>query len=360
MSTIQKIYEAIDSIAPFSLAMDFDNPGLLVGNRSALVRKALLVLDCTGQAVELAQELGASLIITHHPVIFHPLKQVNEESLVYQLISRRIGVVSAHTNLDIARDGVNDHLARVIGLTQVEGLSPVASTPYRKVAVFVPQSHAQAVREAMAQAGAGQLGNYDSCAFLTPGAGFFRPLEGASPFLGEVGRQEQVEEVRVEMICPPGLTGRVIDAMRQAHPYEEPAFDLFEDHALTETCFLGRVGQLERPLSAQELARWVKDTLRAASVRYVDGGRPIRRVAVCGGSGGDLTSQALASGADALLTADVKHDQFLQAAHQGLTLLDAGHFDTEDVVLEPLARRLAKLVPDVEFVTCHHSPIRAV
>lgn len=360
MTTVQDIYRAVDSLAPFSLGMDFDNPGLLVGDPSAPVSRVLLALDCTCRTVSQAQNLEAQLILTHHPVIFHPIKRVTAGSPVFQAASSGIAVISAHTNLDIASGGVNDCLAQRIGLTQVQGLEPVSRTPYRKVAAFVPTSHAEAVRDAMTQAGAGQLGDYSACTFSTPGQGTFQPEEGAHPFLGQVGQLERADEVRLEMICPPECLDRVVAAMREAHPYELPAYDVFVDEAVAHTEYLGRIGQLEAPLSPRDFAQRVKERIGAVSVKYLDADRPIQTVALCSGSGADLMGAALAAGADALLTADVKHNQFIDAQEAGITLLDAGHFDTEDLVLEPLAQRLEALLPVVSFLVTHYSNIRAV
>ena len=209
-------------------------------------------------------------------------------------------------------------------------------------------------------AGAGQLGDYSACTFSTPGQGTFQPEEGAHPFLGQVGQLERADEVRLEMICPPECLDRVVAAMKEAHPYELPAYDVFVDEAVAHTEYLGRIGQLEAPLSPRDFAQRVKERIGAVSVKYLDADRPIQTVALCSGSGADLMSAALAAGADALLTADVKHNQFIDAQEAGITLLDAGHFDTEDLVLEPLAQRLEALLPEVPFLVTHYSNIRAV
>ena len=255
MSTVTHIYDAIDRLAPFWLTMDFDNTGILVGDRNREVSCALLALDCTPAVVEQARQLGAQLIVTHHPVIFHPLKRVNEDAVVYLLIRSDIAVISAHTNLDIAQGGVNDALASAIGLRDCRGL---------------------------------ELLNEQTGAWL------------------------------------------------------------------------GRIGTLPEPLSPESFAAHVKSCLNAASVKFAATPRAIHTVALCSGSGADCLDAAISAGADALLTSEVKQHEYLAAAAAGISIFDAGHFDTEDIVIEPLRNYLAKEIPDVHFFTTHRSAIQAI
>lgn len=255
MSTVTQIYNAIDRLAPFWLTMDFDNTGILVGDRNREVSCALLALDCTPAVVEQAKQLGAQLIVTHHPVIFHPLKRVNEDAVVYQLIRSDIAVISAHTNLDIAQGGVNDALVNAIGLRDCRGL---------------------------------ELLNEQTGAWL------------------------------------------------------------------------GRIGTLPEPLFPEAFAAHVKSCLNAASVKFAAAPRAIHTVALCSGSGADCLDAAISAGADALLTSEVKQHEYLAAAAAGISIFDAGHFDTEDIVIEPLRDYLAKEIPDVHFFTTHRSAIQAI
>lgn len=255
MSTVTQIYNAIDRLAPFWLTMDFDNTGILVGDRNREVSCALLALDCTPAVVEQAKQLGAQLIVTHHPVIFHPLKRVNEDAVVYQLIRSDIAVISAHTNLDIAQGGVNDALASAIGLRDCRGL---------------------------------ELLNEQTGAWL------------------------------------------------------------------------GRIGTLPEPLSPEAFAAHIKACLNASSIKFSAAPRAIRTVALCSGSGADCLDAAISAGADALLTSEVKQHEYLAAAAAGISIFDAGHFDTEDIVTEPLRDYLAKEIPDVHFFTTHRSAIQAI
>lgn len=241
--TVSDILSAMDTIAPFRFSMDFDNTGLLIGDSEQTVHSVLLALDCTDSVLDTAIKTGSELILTHHPVIFHGLKQIPAHSIVWKAIRNNISVISAHTNLDIAKGGVNDCLANKLGLTQLSGLSPLPTEP------------------------------------------------------------------------------------------EES---------------LGRVGFLPTPCSASALAQQVKAVLGSA-VRFCDGGKPVQRVAVCGGAGDSELEQVLACGADAFVTGEVAQHIFVEAAHQGLTLIEAGHYHTEAVVLQPLCQRLTEQFPEIHF-----------
>lgn len=349
MTTIGAIYSYLDTIAPFSRQMSWDNSGLLVGSPSDRAERVLLALDATAPVVEEAAQAGAQLILTHHPVIFHPLKRVERGTPVYEAIRSGVGILSAHTNLDVAEGGVNDALAELLSLQKIQPFETEKTESYYKIVVFTPEADAGRVAKAMGDAGAGQLGAYSQCSFSCSGTGAFLPMEGASPYLGQIGRMEQVRETRVEMILPKGRIPAVVKAMKAAHPYEVPAYDLFEDHGVQEVISLGRIGQLETPFSPREFALYVKERLRGG-IRLVEGNHLVRRVAVCGGSGGDLVELAARMGADALVTGDVKHDQLLTAQSLGLTLVDGGHHATEAPVLPYLKKKLEAAFPQVEFL----------
>lgn len=346
---VSEFYDAMDAIAPFSTAESWDNVGLLVGNRAQEVSRVLLALDMTEAVLDEAKAMGAELVITHHPILFSPLKTLDSHSLIGKTLAAGIAVISAHTNLDLAQGGVNDALAQRLKLTGVRPFVQEQSRPYTKVAVFVPAADALAVCDAMTAAGAGTLGNYAGCSFMVRGEGRFLPLEGADPAIGTVGAPETVDEVRLEMICPPDKLAAVLSAMRAAHPYEEPAFDVLHNYALTHSLSLGRVGELEMPMQAEELARFTKAQLGTEGVRYTGCSRAIETVAVCGGAGGDLLGQAKAMGAQALVTGEVKHHQLLEADALDIALIDAGHFATETVAMVPLRAMLLERLPDADI-----------
>ena len=349
MTTIGAIYSFLDGFAPIARQMSWDNSGLLVGSPEDEVGRVVLALDATGPVVEEAAQKGAQLILSHHPVIFHPLKKVERGTPVYEAIRLGVGILCAHTNLDLAEGGVNDALAEMLSLQKLQPFEIDSQENYVKIVVFTPEAEAGKVAKAMGDAGAGALDAYSHCSFSAGGVGAFLPLEGASPHIGQVGRLEQVEETRVEMILPRGKIPAVVAAMKATHPYEVPAYDLFEDQAVRETISLGRIGELETAFSPREFAQFVKERLQGG-VRLVEGNRPVKRVAVCGGSGGDLVELAARLGADALVTGDVKHDQLLTAQSLGLTLVDGGHYATEAPVLTKLQEKLQEAFPGVEFL----------
>lgn len=369
MNTVSNILAALNAIAPPHLALDGDPRGLLVGDPAAEVQELVVALDVTPAVARAATERGAQMIVAHHPLIYHPLRAVRADEphpggVVLHCARHGVAVACAHTNWDIAPGGVNDVLARLVGMADGEA-APLRITyrePLVKVTVFVPVADRDAVLDAMAAAGAGAIGDYDRCGFWANGTGSFRPLPGAQPFIGTVGQPETVAEARLEMIAPEARWQAVVAALKAAHPYEEPAFDVYplKNHAAEYG--LGRIGRLAAPCTAAELTERVKSALRFPEVRRagpVD--RLISTVAVGGGACAELVPDAIARGADALVTSDVRHHEFVDAAARGFVLLDAGHAATETPGARELARRLTEsLAPgvNVSFVEepLHGSP----
>lgn len=352
MASVSEIYGYIDRIAPFKQQEKWDNSGLLTGDGQQQVTKCLMALDITNEVVSEAVIAGARLIISHHPVIFDAIRSVTaqEAPVVYRLLKHDISAICAHTSFDLARGGVNDVLAHALGLRRVRGLKSMPTDEYYKVVVFVPKKDAETVKHAMAAAGAGALGHYTECSFEVTGLGMFRPGEQAHPFIGKLGSVKEVRESRIEMICPKSRLASVIATMKKVHPYEEPAYDVFVNHALKDSISLGRVGQLDRAMSAEEFAAYVAKRIRAKGVRYINGSAPVKTVAVCGGSGGSYLSAAIAAGADAYVTGDVKHDVFIDAKNMDFTLVDAGHYATEMLAVSALKNRLQNQFSGVEFI----------
>ena len=248
MATVREIYQYLDGLAPFSLQMEFDNAGFLVGRGERAVSKILVSLDVTEEVAEEAAELGAELIVSHHPVIFRPAKSVTDGDpdgrVLLALAEHRIAAICAHTNLDKARGGVNDCLATALGLEHVTNYAVEGREKHYKLAVFVPVSHAEAVRHAMIGAGAGTIGGYTGCTFSVEGTGWFVPGEGTNPWLGQPGQEEAAAEVRLETVVPAGKLDAVLTAIRQAHPYEVPAFDGVEAVREGREIAIGRIGEL--------------------------------------------------------------------------------------------------------------------
>ncbi len=327
------------------LAEDWDNVGLQVGDGTAEVRRVLVCLDIDSRVVARAQAEEAQLVLAHHPLLFKPLKRIAPADevgrTVFAAIRAGISLVSVHTNLDRARDGLNDWLADRIGLSRVAVLHTVGNEDLYKLVVYVPEGHQEKVADALFASGAGHVGGYDCCSFRVRGQGSFRPGENTRPFIGRAGELETVDEWRLEVILPREHADRAVRQMLKAHPYEEVAFDLLALKNTRADVGLGRIGELATPLSLADFARQVKAALQLDHLRLVgDASRKIGRVAVCGGSGAFLLHQAHRQGADVLVTGDVKYHDAREAEQLGIALIDAGHFGTERIAVEGLATAL--------------------
>lgn len=338
---VQDIYEFIDSFAPFGSALNFDNVGLLVGDMQKEVSSVLLALDLNKAVLKEAIDSEVSLIICHHPIIWEPLRRVEGEGLIGELLRHNISVIAAHTNLDIAPGGVNTCLADVLCLVDKRGLKVELAKPSYTVSVYVPTEHASSLKRAMVAAGAGELGNYGACSFTSGGVGSFVPLAKAAPYVGELGVETSVNETKLEMFCKRRALSSVIAAIKSVHPYEEPAFNVFENHGVNEELSLGVVGDLEESMRADVFLKHVTRSLQIAGCRYFlpDGG-VFKRVACCGGSGSNLLEDAVRAGADVFVTGDVGHNVWYEAERYNIGLVDAGHFATENPVISRLKKRL--------------------
>ena len=342
---IQDILGLINAFCPATLAEEWDNVGLQVGDPAAEVSTVAVALDPTEVTIEAAIAEGAQLLVCHHPLIFKPLRQVTPNDTTGALVTRAVGaglaIICAHTNLDRARGGLNDWLGAKVGLKQMQPLESIDGQLF-KLVVFVPQEQAGAVAEALFAGGAGQVGAYDHCSFRGDGVGTFRSGDESNPYIGESGRDESVAEVRLETIVAKEHLGRSVARMLKAHPYEEVAYDLLPLANSRNDVGLGRIGRLEEPESLGRYAQQVKELLAADHVRVVgDPEKQIAKVAVCGGSGASLVAAATRQGADLLLTGDVKYHDAQIAESLGLALIDAGHFATERIMIDGLATVLS-------------------
>lgn len=353
MTNVGEVFNFLNSIAPLRLAESYDNPGLLVGDKSREVIKALLCLDITTACVTEAKVKGAQLLISHHPIIFKPIRNMLADGVtasVYNLVKNDISAICMHTNLDRADGGVNDCLCETLGLKKITKIGDTIKENYKKISVFVPVGYEKKVRAAMAEAGAGQLGEYDGCAFETAGNGYFRPLAGANPFIGNIGKFEKADEVKVEAICEPDKVKSVVRAMLETHPYEEPAYDIFDDEAVSNNYPIGRLGSLKEKMSVAEFASKVKTLLNSSCVKFVTTKDTVLKVAVCSGAADEEFFEAARnSGADTVLTGEVKHHMYNLASEFGLNMIEAGHFATEAVVLKNLKKILTKQFVDINF-----------
>lgn len=366
---VKDIQTVMESWAPKEIAWDKDNVGLQTGNPRAKVRGILVCLDVTEEVIAEAARRRANLIVSHHPLLFRPLRSVTSESMtgrcLRSLVRADISLYSAHTNLDFTTGGTSFVLARVLGLTHAEMLH----TPYRvekKVVTFVPPSHAGNVIAAMSKAGAGVIGNYDHCSYGTVGTGTFRGNEASSPTVGRKGVLERVEEVRIEMIVPEWRLGAVLEGMRRAHPYEEVAYDVYPLENRSREFGMGVIGDLQRPVTLASFLHSVKKKLGVRVLRCCgDMNRRVSRIAVCGGSGSELIDEAKRMRADVFITADVRYHAFHEVGDD-IALVDAGHYETEHPVVQAVVDRLRRAIGErseripVHAARTSTNPIRCV
>jgi len=344
---VQRLIERIDEIAPPQLADEGDNIGLQVGCRRNRVTHVLVAVDVTPNVVAQAAETGAELVVSHHPLIYSPIRSLERADArtesIARLIREDISVYVAHTNYDCAPGGTNDVLADVLELRGTDILAIRKTDRFLKLVVFVPPEAVEPVRGALPTTGAGCVGNYSDCTFRAPGIGTFKPLKGADPYTGTVGKLEEVEEYRLETILPESLLSRAIDAMLAAHPYEEVAYDIYRLENRPIGYGFGRVGELARTTTLGSYARLVQERLKVQGLRVVgDSGRRVKRVAVCAGKGDSFLHQAIAAGADVFVTGTADYHRLREAEALGLALIDAGHLETERPGMIKLAERLQR------------------
>jgi dinuclear metal center YbgI/SA1388 family protein len=345
MTTIRDIANYLDRVAPFSYQESYDNSGLLVGDPERKVTGVLVALDCTEAVIDEAVAIGANVVITHHPIIFKGLKRLTGatyvERTVIKAIEHKVALLAIHTNLDNVYFGVNHIIAGKLGLGSLQILAPKEATLF-KVSVFVPKEAEEQVRAAMAEAGAGQIGDYDSCSFSVEGTGRFRPNADADPYIGEAGKLEVVSETRIEVVVNRHALRAVERAMKQAHPYEEVACDVI---AMTNTnAYLGSgmVGELPGPVNTMDFLLELKAAFGCGVVRHTAEVSPtVQRIAVCGGSGGFLLNDAIRAKADVFITADYKYHEFFDADGR-IVIADIGHFESEQFTSEWLVALLLK------------------
>ncbi len=341
---LSDIVGIINKIAPQALAEEWDAVGLQVGDPAAPVSRIMTALDPGESAVAAAIANRCQLLVTHHPFIFKPLPRLSAAdpttARIFRAIKNNLAVVSLHTNYDSAEGGLNDLLAERIGVGSCRPLVETVREELVKLAVFVPKGFESRVMEALFRF-SGVMGNYRDCSFRVDGSGTFLPLEGAKPFQGEIGIRECAQEARIEVLLRSADLGKATEALKAAHPYEEPAYDLYPLLNKGKGFGLGRIGLLERAAPLAEYAAAVRASLGVPAVRYV--GDPllsIRRVALCSGSGASFMHEAKRRGADLLVTGDIKYHEARTAQELGLALVDAGHFGTEIIAAQGLATRI--------------------
>lgn len=343
MATVRDVLHVLETVAPTRFTYEGDKVGLQVGDASAKVTRAVVSLDRSLGAVSHAKSVGAELLLSHHPLIFAPIQTVDtsrhDTRTVLTLAEAKIAFIAAHTNWDCAQGGINDALTDRLGLTEVQPFGRATDVPQMKLVVFVPVEAANAVIDAMAEAGAGQIGAYRRCAFLSPGTGTYR--KGDGPI-------HEIEEVRVESVVPPHRAAAVVRAVKKVHPYEEVAYDLLPLAPLKEMP-AGRVGTLTSPMSLGEFVALVDQRLETVSLAWGDPERRIKRVAVVGGSADSEWMNAQRAGADVLVTGEVKQHIAVEASESGMPILSSGHYATEQPGVVVLRDRMAEALTEIEW-----------
>lgn len=347
MNTVHDFYQAIDHFAPFESCESWDNVGLLVGDFQHTVNRVLFALDATISVIEEAKSSKANLLITHHPVMFSPIQQLYSNQPVYQLAQNNIHLIAAHTNWDLSAYGTNHVIANLLQLHHRKPLTVNQSKNYYKIVVFVPEEFLSTVETAMRENGAGAYENYEGCSFSVKGVGQFTPLENANPFVGEKNKISSVSEIRLEMIAPPSKLQDIVAAMKQAHPYERPAYDVFETTALKERTGFGLQGELENSCSPEQFARQVKQAFSAFAIKWISGTKKVKSVGICSGSGGSCLGDVIASGVDAYVTGELSHHHYLEALQYGITVVEVGHFLSETISMPALQKLLEPFFPDI-------------
>lgn len=330
--SISAVIKKLEEWFPKQLAYDKDPIGLHIGNVNRPLTKVLVTLDVTQRVVEEAIDKGANLIVAHHPFIYRPLTAINTNTpkgkVVELCLKHDICVYCMHTNFDIADNGMNDCLSQALGLVNIKPLIPTKREEYSKLIVYVPVTHADEIRQAMGDLGVGKIGDYSHCTFTTEGTGTFKPLVNSRPFIGEVGQIASVHEVKIEGVIPTSHLQPVLTQIKEIHPYEEMAYDVYalQLEMPGAQYGLGRIGEVAESLEAVEYIKHVKKSLNVAHARFVGKlNKKIKTVAVIGGSGSSYFGPVKAQKADLFITGDVGFHEAQDAYDMGLNVLDVGH-----------------------------------
>ncbi len=360
--TVEEISGHLSSVIPVSYKEPYDNTGLIVGDPGCEIDNLILSVDVTDEVMDEAIKSGAGMIVSHHPLIFGGLKKLTGSSFVERIVTKAIkndiALYAAHTNLDVIPGGVSYRMAKKLNLKNVTPLVPMEGNLV-KIIVFVPESDAEKVRNAMFNAGGGTIGNYDHCSFNSDGYGTFRAGEGTNPYTGIIGLDHQEKEVRIEMIVPDHHKSGVLQAMTGAHPYEEVAYDIYRLENLMPGAGMGVIGDLNEPMDEKPFIESLVSVFDSAGLKHSNfTGEKISRVALCGGSGASLIKDALRSDANIFVTADVKYHSFFDADGR-MVIADIGHYESEKFALEILYEIITKKFPKfaIRFSKVNTNPV---
>ena len=348
MTKLKEVTKYFENIAPLSLQESYDNAGLIVGNANAEISSVLVTLDVTEEIIDEAINKKAQLIVAHHPIIFSGLKKITGknyvERTIIKAIKNDIAIYAAHTNIDSITGGVNSKICEKLQLENCKILQPV-SGQLKKLVTFIPVEYSDKVRETVFAAGAGTIGNYDSCSFTAEGEGTFRGNENSQPFVGEKGKIHSEKEVRFETIFPAYLQVKIIQALINSHPYEEVAYDIYPLDNKFDKVGMGMIGSFAVPKSEKDFLAQLKNTFNTGVIKHTAlKNKKVKKVAVCGGTGSFLLKQAIAAGADFFVSADFKYHEFFDAENR-IVIADIGHFESEQFTKELFYELLTKKFP---------------
>jgi dinuclear metal center YbgI/SA1388 family protein len=344
---VNDVIEIFEHYAPTYLQESYDNSGLITGNKGLDISGALITLDCTEDVVDEAIANNCNLIIAHHPIVFSGLKKINGknyvERVIIKAIKNDIAIYAVHTNLDNVSDGVNGKIAEKLSLNETQVLQAKAGI-FKKLITFIPKSHFAQVQEAVFKAGAGHIGNYSNCGFSSPGNGTYKGNELSKPFLGEANKLHTEEEIRFETIVPQYLVHNIIAALLESHPYEEVAYDLIPTENTFKGMGSGLIGSLTNPMASDDFLKYLKATMELQVIKFTPFGKPIQKIAICGGAGQFLLKQAIQQGVDAFISSDFKYHEFFDA-EQKLMIADIGHYESEKFTKELMFDLIMKKNP---------------
>jgi dinuclear metal center YbgI/SA1388 family protein len=334
---IKDVIQFLESKVPLSLQESYDNCGLLVGDSTKVVNGVLLCLDVTEEILNEAIQLNCNVIIAHHPFIFSGIKKITganaTERILISAIKNNIAIYAGHTNYDNVDFGVNKIICEKLGLKNTKILAPQKNS-LLKLHTYAPSAHAASIRKAIFEAGAGSIGNYTNCSFNTQGQGTFRASTESNPFVGEKNQDHAEDETKIEVIFPNYIQSKVVSALLKNHPYEEVAYDIIPLQNSATNIGAGMIGELESEMNETDLLKFISEKFNAQSIRYTRLlGKNVKKVAVCGGLGSFLLTNAIAKGADFFITADFKYHQFFDAEGK-IVIADIGHFESEQFTTE--------------------------
>ena len=334
---IKDLTNFLEKNAPLNLQEDYDNSGLLIGDKEMDITSALICIDSTEEVIDEAIENGCNLVIAHHPIIFTGIKKLNgknyTERIIIKAIKNNIAIYAIHTNLDNIIDGVSSKMADIIGLENKKILSPKKNF-LRKLEFYVPKKDSKKVLQSLFDVGAGSLGNYKNCSFRINGVGTFLPTKNANPSVGEIGVLEEIDEFKIELIYPKNIESQMLNELINVHPYEQVAYQIINIRNSFQEVGAGIVGELIEEIDSTDFLKLLKKKFKTKCIRHTKIVKDrIKKVAVCGGSGSFLLDQAISSGSDIFITSDFKYHDFFNAENN-IIIADVGHYESEQFTKE--------------------------